>query len=133
MVRIKVSLERNCNGGKSCLKDNHTDVAVISEAVVSLLLCLVRKCPSVCNVHHFLVFLGAYGATLSTTGKTRNASIMYFCGLFFPPLTSLFAFQIRNYCCFFANMKKTRSVCLNFSKFQSQVKHMTGALVVFKH
>ncbi|XP_034022476.1 nucleolar pre-ribosomal-associated protein 1 [Thalassophryne amazonica] len=36
------------------------------EALVSLLLCLVKKCPEVCNVSHFVVFLGAYGATLST-------------------------------------------------------------------
>uniref|UniRef100_A0A665V070 URB1 ribosome biogenesis homolog n=1 Tax=Echeneis naucrates TaxID=173247 RepID=A0A665V070_ECHNA len=36
------------------------------EALVSLLLCLVKKCPSVCNTSHFVVLLGAYGATLST-------------------------------------------------------------------
>ncbi|XP_057694473.1 nucleolar pre-ribosomal-associated protein 1 isoform X2 [Corythoichthys intestinalis] len=40
------------------------------EALVSLLLCLVRKCPSVCDVNHFLVLLGAYGATLSNTDQT---------------------------------------------------------------
>ncbi|XP_068601520.1 nucleolar pre-ribosomal-associated protein 1 [Brachionichthys hirsutus] len=39
------------------------------EALVSLLLCLVKKCPSVCNVNHFVVLLGAYGATLSTTDQ----------------------------------------------------------------
>ncbi|XP_054651009.1 nucleolar pre-ribosomal-associated protein 1 [Dunckerocampus dactyliophorus] len=40
------------------------------EALVSLLLCLVKKCPTVCNMNHFLVLLGAYGATLSTTDQT---------------------------------------------------------------
>ncbi|TWW76931.1 nucleolar pre-ribosomal-associated protein 1 [Takifugu flavidus] len=36
------------------------------EALVSLLLCLVRKCPAVCNNNHFVVLMGAYGVTLST-------------------------------------------------------------------
>ncbi|XP_072316400.1 nucleolar pre-ribosomal-associated protein 1 [Eucyclogobius newberryi] len=36
------------------------------EALVSLLLCLVRKCPSVCDMNHFVVLLGAYGASLTT-------------------------------------------------------------------
>uniref|UniRef100_A0A3Q1I9Z9 URB1 ribosome biogenesis homolog n=1 Tax=Anabas testudineus TaxID=64144 RepID=A0A3Q1I9Z9_ANATE len=36
------------------------------EALVSLLLCLVKKCPTVCNINHFVVLLGAYGATLNT-------------------------------------------------------------------
>ncbi|XP_061538388.1 nucleolar pre-ribosomal-associated protein 1 [Phycodurus eques] len=40
------------------------------EALVSLLLCLVKKCPAVCNMNHFLVLLGAYGATLSNTDQT---------------------------------------------------------------
>ncbi|XP_077578475.1 nucleolar pre-ribosomal-associated protein 1 [Stigmatopora nigra] len=35
------------------------------EALVRLLLRLVRKCPTVCHANHFLVLLGAYGATLS--------------------------------------------------------------------
>nr|XP_046245595.1 nucleolar pre-ribosomal-associated protein 1 [Scatophagus argus] len=39
------------------------------EALVSLLLCLVKKCPTVCNVNHFVVLLGAYGATLSTSDQ----------------------------------------------------------------
>lgn len=39
------------------------------EALVSLLLTLVRKCPEVCNSSHFLVLLGAYGASLSTTDQ----------------------------------------------------------------
>ncbi|XP_061916834.1 nucleolar pre-ribosomal-associated protein 1 [Entelurus aequoreus] len=40
------------------------------EALVSLLFCLVKKCPQVCDMSHFLVLLGAYGATLSTTDQT---------------------------------------------------------------
>ncbi|XP_047450940.1 nucleolar pre-ribosomal-associated protein 1 isoform X2 [Mugil cephalus] len=36
------------------------------EALASLLLCLVKKCPAVCNVNHFGILLGAYGATLCT-------------------------------------------------------------------
>lgn len=47
---------------------------IISESLVSLLLCLVKKCPAVCNISHFVVLLGAYGATLSTSGKTGNLS-----------------------------------------------------------
>ncbi|XP_041850678.1 nucleolar pre-ribosomal-associated protein 1 [Melanotaenia boesemani] len=39
------------------------------EALVSLLFCLVKKCPAVCNVNHFVVLLGAYGATLSTSDQ----------------------------------------------------------------
>ncbi|CAK6968909.1 nucleolar pre-ribosomal-associated protein 1 [Scomber scombrus] len=39
------------------------------EALVSLLFCLVKKCPTVCNINHFVVLLGAYGATLSTTDQ----------------------------------------------------------------
>lgn len=39
------------------------------ESLVSFLLTLVKKCPEVCNSNHFLVLLGAYGASLSTTGK----------------------------------------------------------------
>ncbi|XP_028275754.1 nucleolar pre-ribosomal-associated protein 1 isoform X2 [Parambassis ranga] len=34
------------------------------EELVSLLLFLVKKCPTVCNVSHFGILLGAYGATL---------------------------------------------------------------------
>lgn len=45
-------------------------IVVFSEALVSLLLCLVRKCPTVCNINHFVVLLGAYGVTLSTSGKS---------------------------------------------------------------
>ncbi|XP_035536073.1 nucleolar pre-ribosomal-associated protein 1 [Morone saxatilis] len=39
------------------------------EALVSLLLCLVKKCPAVCNINHFVVLLGAYGVTLSTSDQ----------------------------------------------------------------
>ncbi|KPP69918.1 nucleolar pre-ribosomal-associated protein 1-like [Scleropages formosus] len=39
------------------------------EALVSLLLTLVQMCPSVCHVNHFLVLLGAYGATLCPTDQ----------------------------------------------------------------
>ncbi|KAA0701697.1 Nucleolar pre-ribosomal-associated protein 1 [Triplophysa tibetana] len=39
------------------------------EALVSLLLTVVRKCPEVCNSSHFLVNLGAYGASMSTTDQ----------------------------------------------------------------
>uniref|UniRef100_A0A673LFU8 URB1 ribosome biogenesis homolog n=1 Tax=Sinocyclocheilus rhinocerous TaxID=307959 RepID=A0A673LFU8_9TELE len=38
-------------------------------SLVSLLLMLVKKCPEVCNINHFLVLLGAYGASLSTTDQ----------------------------------------------------------------
>lgn len=85
---------------------------IISESLVSLLLCLVKKCPAVCNVSHFVVLLGAYGATLSTSGKTGNLSTSGFvCLLSFIPLTSCFALQIRNCYCFSRNMKETMSVC----------------------
>ncbi|XP_019943993.2 nucleolar pre-ribosomal-associated protein 1 isoform X2 [Paralichthys olivaceus] len=39
------------------------------EALVSLLLCLVKKCPTVCNSNHFVILLGAYGATLNTSDQ----------------------------------------------------------------
>ncbi|KAL0972733.1 hypothetical protein UPYG_G00194060 [Umbra pygmaea] len=39
------------------------------EALVSLLINLVKKCPAVCNSSHLVVLLGAYGATLSTTDQ----------------------------------------------------------------
>uniref|UniRef100_A0A671SMZ7 Nucleolar pre-ribosomal-associated protein 1 C-terminal domain-containing protein n=1 Tax=Sinocyclocheilus anshuiensis TaxID=1608454 RepID=A0A671SMZ7_9TELE len=39
------------------------------KSLVSLLLMLVKKCPEVCNINHFLVLLGAYGASLSTTDQ----------------------------------------------------------------
>uniref|UniRef100_A0A3Q2P3W2 URB1 ribosome biogenesis homolog n=1 Tax=Fundulus heteroclitus TaxID=8078 RepID=A0A3Q2P3W2_FUNHE len=45
------------------------DACQAKEALVSLLLCLVKKCPKVCNVNHFVVLLAAYGATLSTADQ----------------------------------------------------------------
>ncbi|KAJ8368561.1 hypothetical protein SKAU_G00085890 [Synaphobranchus kaupii] len=39
------------------------------EALVSLLLALVRKCPAVCDSSHFVLLLGAYGATLSSSDQ----------------------------------------------------------------
>uniref|UniRef100_A0A670I5I8 URB1 ribosome biosis homolog n=1 Tax=Podarcis muralis TaxID=64176 RepID=A0A670I5I8_PODMU len=39
------------------------------EALVDILLTLVKLCPAVCESNHFAVLLGAYGATLSITGK----------------------------------------------------------------
>lgn len=54
----------------SVIEYNHVYFVVISEALVSLLLCLVKKCPTVCDINHFVVLLGAYGATLNTSGKT---------------------------------------------------------------
>lgn len=68
----------------------HTYFVIISEALVSLLLCLVKKCPTVCNVNHFVVLLGAYGATLSTTGKRGNLGIFVSCLSF--PLHAVFCF-----------------------------------------
>ncbi|CAB1349349.1 unnamed protein product, partial [Coregonus sp. 'balchen'] len=41
----------------------------VKEALVSLLLSLVKRSPAVCNSNHFVVILGAYGATLSTTDQ----------------------------------------------------------------
>ncbi|KAJ0063556.1 hypothetical protein NL108_003874, partial [Boleophthalmus pectinirostris] len=51
-----------------CMLDSTQEQAgaQAKEALVSLLLCLVRRCPSVCNMNHFVVLLGAYGASLST-------------------------------------------------------------------
>ncbi|XP_069563498.1 nucleolar pre-ribosomal-associated protein 1 [Brachyistius frenatus] len=39
------------------------------EELVSLLLGLVKKCPNVCNINHFAILLGAYGATLCTSDQ----------------------------------------------------------------
>ncbi|KAK5868904.1 hypothetical protein PBY51_009879 [Eleginops maclovinus] len=39
------------------------------EALVSLLLSLVKKCPTVCNTNQFVVLLGAYGVSLSTSDQ----------------------------------------------------------------
>uniref|UniRef100_A0A3Q2DX97 URB1 ribosome biogenesis homolog n=1 Tax=Cyprinodon variegatus TaxID=28743 RepID=A0A3Q2DX97_CYPVA len=58
-------------------------------ALISLLLCLVKKAPQVCNINHFVVLLAAYGATLSTSDQKlllllreyeRNqVSVLFFC------------------------------------------------------
>ncbi|XP_013868182.1 nucleolar pre-ribosomal-associated protein 1 [Austrofundulus limnaeus] len=39
------------------------------EALISLLYCLVKKCPTVCNTNHFVVLLAAYRATLSASDQ----------------------------------------------------------------
>ncbi|XP_056297460.1 nucleolar pre-ribosomal-associated protein 1 isoform X2 [Pseudoliparis swirei] len=39
------------------------------EALVSLLLCLVKKSPTVCSMNHLVVLLGAYGVTLSASDQ----------------------------------------------------------------
>uniref|UniRef100_A0A8C1VHJ5 URB1 ribosome biogenesis homolog n=1 Tax=Cyprinus carpio TaxID=7962 RepID=A0A8C1VHJ5_CYPCA len=48
-------------------QDDSHSLHLSKESLVSLLLMLVKKCPEVCNINHFLVLLGAYGASLSTT------------------------------------------------------------------
>uniref|UniRef100_A0A3B3CZ91 URB1 ribosome biogenesis homolog n=1 Tax=Oryzias melastigma TaxID=30732 RepID=A0A3B3CZ91_ORYME len=48
---------------------SHSQFLPTMLALVSLLLCVVKKCPKVCNISHFVVLLGAYGATLSTSQK----------------------------------------------------------------
>lgn len=42
----------------------------ISEALVDILLTVVKLSPSVCESSHLAVLLGAYGATLSTVGMS---------------------------------------------------------------
>ncbi|XP_059506193.1 nucleolar pre-ribosomal-associated protein 1 isoform X2 [Stegostoma tigrinum] len=39
------------------------------DALVDVLLVLVRRCPTVCNSNHFGILLGAYGATLSNADQ----------------------------------------------------------------
>lgn len=117
-VRLKVRLQLNTVKktkpealfGFSWL-NTHLFFFVISEALVSLLLCLVKKCPTVCNSNHFVVLLGAYGVTLSTTGKTGTSVFVSVCLLSFFPLTSCFGLQIRNSYCSSRNMKETMSAC----------------------
>ncbi|KAM8903347.1 nucleolar pre-ribosomal-associated protein 1 [Spinachia spinachia] len=46
--------------------DEDCSVRQAKEALVSLLLCLVKQTPTVCSTNHFVVLLGAYGVTLST-------------------------------------------------------------------
>ncbi|KAK2846727.1 hypothetical protein Q5P01_009726 [Channa striata] len=65
------------------------------EALVSLLLCLVKKSPTVCNINHFVVLLGAYGATLNTLDQKllqllqeyerNNVSLLKFQSLLWGP------------------------------------------------
>lgn len=74
-------------------KNKHVWLFVFAEALVSLLLCLVKKCPAVCNTNHFVVLLGAYGVTLSSTGKHCYVGFFFFYQylfVFFPPLKPLF-------------------------------------------
>ncbi|XP_040030484.2 nucleolar pre-ribosomal-associated protein 1 isoform X2 [Gasterosteus aculeatus] len=50
-----------------CAEDS--SVRRAKEALVSLLLRLVKQSPTVCNMNHFVVLLGAYGVTLSTSDQ----------------------------------------------------------------
>ncbi|XP_007424576.1 nucleolar pre-ribosomal-associated protein 1 [Python bivittatus] len=43
--------------------------AHLREALVNLLLTLVKLCPAICESNHFAVLLGAYGATLSSSDQ----------------------------------------------------------------
>lgn len=66
---------RSMTDFKSCCSVtdyNHLYFIVITEALVTLLLCMVKKCPTVCNISHFVILLGAYGATLNVSGKKKN-------------------------------------------------------------
>ncbi|XP_073718907.1 nucleolar pre-ribosomal-associated protein 1 isoform X1 [Misgurnus anguillicaudatus] len=49
-----------------CTQDESESLHLSKEGLISLLLTLVKKCPEVCNSNHFIVLLGAYGASLST-------------------------------------------------------------------
>nr|XP_020468810.1 nucleolar pre-ribosomal-associated protein 1 isoform X2 [Monopterus albus] len=49
--------------------DEEPSICQAKEALVSLLFCLVKKCPTVCNISHFVVLLGAYGATLNKSDQ----------------------------------------------------------------
>ncbi|KAJ8256698.1 hypothetical protein COCON_G00188500 [Conger conger] len=50
-------------------EDEAKDSLQSKEVLVSLLLALVRKCPAVCDSSHFVLLLGAYGATLSSSDQ----------------------------------------------------------------
>ncbi|KAL4647749.1 nucleolar pre-ribosomal-associated protein 1 [Arapaima gigas] len=50
-------------------QDEPGGTCLLKEALVSLLLTLVQMCPAICHASHFLVLLGAYGATLSPTDQ----------------------------------------------------------------
>ncbi|KAJ8280119.1 hypothetical protein GJAV_G00050750 [Gymnothorax javanicus] len=49
-------------------QEEANDLSLSKEALVSLLLTLVKMCPAVCDSSHFVLLLGAYGATLSSLG-----------------------------------------------------------------
>uniref|UniRef100_A0A3B4ZKD7 URB1 ribosome biogenesis homolog n=1 Tax=Stegastes partitus TaxID=144197 RepID=A0A3B4ZKD7_9TELE len=49
--------------------DEELSSGLAKEELISLLLCLVKKCPSVCNINHFVVLLGSYGATLCVSDQ----------------------------------------------------------------
>ncbi|XP_078416304.1 nucleolar pre-ribosomal-associated protein 1 isoform X1 [Cetorhinus maximus] len=50
-------------------REDPDENAKAKDALMDVLLVLVRQCPSVCNSNHFAVLLGAYGATLSNTDQ----------------------------------------------------------------
>ncbi|XP_069492442.1 nucleolar pre-ribosomal-associated protein 1 [Ambystoma mexicanum] len=50
-------------------EEESIDTHTVREALVDVLSAIVEKCPSVCNVNHFAVLLGAYSATLSVTDQ----------------------------------------------------------------
>lgn len=99
---------------KSCcsIADYNHVYFIVTEALVTLLLCMVKKCPTVCNISHFVILLGAYGATLKVSGKKKmkskdfqSLSLLSFL------LTIRFISQIKNCYSFSRNMKETKSVC----------------------
>ncbi|XP_054454141.1 nucleolar pre-ribosomal-associated protein 1 [Anoplopoma fimbria] len=49
--------------------DEEPSMCQAKESLVSLLLCLVKKSPTVCSTNHFVVLLGAYGVTLRTSDQ----------------------------------------------------------------
>ena len=52
------------------MREQHKAKAVfISEALVDILLTVVKLSPSLCESSHLAVLLGAYGATLGAVGK----------------------------------------------------------------
>ncbi|XP_028321135.1 nucleolar pre-ribosomal-associated protein 1 [Gouania willdenowi] len=46
-----------------------TSCCQAKEELLSLLLSLVKRCSSVCNINHFVVLLGAYGASMSSSDQ----------------------------------------------------------------
>lgn len=94
---------------------------IFAEALVSLVLTLVRKCPEVCNSSHFLVLLGAYGASLSTTGKhSHSFDLVHMAREWtFNHLYNFFSmiWQIRRFYFCSRNMRKTTLASQSFSTF----------------